>query len=164
MAMAARRRDPRHRHLRCDRRHVPGFEFDQDRRRRLVSARRRRGYRDPDAVVAQGLFGRSPSSPGYVDAAQGVSRLCRQGLHRPRSGNGSVADQGRARCFADAAAMPTSTTRTITSRMRPSFVATRDRRWSQSPLRFFRFLTASRAGHPISSKFPTTPSSRWDSA
>ena len=34
--------DPGHRDLRRDRRHVPGLEFDQDRRRRLVSADRRR--------------------------------------------------------------------------------------------------------------------------
>jgi K+ transporter len=62
------------------------------------------------------------------------------------------------------ASMPTSTTRTITSPTRPSFAATRHRRWSRYPLRSCRSSTASRAGHPISSKFHTMPSSKWDSA
>ena len=60
--------------------------------------------RGADAVLAQGLFGSPASSPRNVDAAEGVSRLCRQGGDRPGAGHGGMADQGRSRRLADAAA------------------------------------------------------------
>ena len=76
----------------------------QDRRRRLVSAGRRRRDRGVDAVLAQGRVGSPASAAGDVDAAEGVSRLCRPDRDRPGAGHGSMADQGRARRLADAAA------------------------------------------------------------
>ena len=83
---------------------ISGFQFDQDRRGRLVSFDRRRRHRRPDAVLAQGLV-RSPQAPARdVDAARPVPALCRQRGDRPCARARGVVDQSRSRRFADAAA------------------------------------------------------------
>ncbi len=52
----------------------------------------------------KGLVGSQGSPAADVDAAEAVSRLCRQGGDRPGRGTGGMAHQGRARRLADAAA------------------------------------------------------------